>query len=47
MDRSTESVLKLDLANLTADQIKYLHDLKAEAIKGWAARALIELKGAN
>lgn len=37
-------VLSLDMAHLTQDDIKWLHDLKAEAIKGWAAQALAELK---
>lgn len=44
MDPLTQSILTLDLANLTADQFKYLHDLKVQAIKGWASAALTQLK---
>ena len=43
----TQRVLTLDLQNLSMEQIQYLHDLKAQAIKGWAAAALNQLKGAN
>ena len=44
-DTYTDQVLMLDLANLTYDQLQWLHDLKAQAIKGWAKEMLADLKG--
>ena len=44
MDSQTASVLTMNLGKLTPEEIKYLHDLKAQAIKGWAREMLIQLK---
>lgn len=44
MDTMTAKVLTLDLGHLTREQVQYLHDLKAEAIKGWAEKELNRLR---
>lgn len=44
MDLITETVIALDLKNLTPEQKKYLHDLKNEAWKMSIKKELAVLK---